>query len=147
MQPPPNPPAAAPYAPPPTYAPPPRSTKTLTAESLTVFIGILIGALVTAGFISYHAAFLIVPTCTGTFCPAPTAAQSLAYNLAWIFVITMDLALGLSICIAFVAGGASSQLPEGTKRGVFVFAAVFLVAWLILGIIFSVSFLSILVRF
>lgn len=141
MQPPPNPPAAAPYA------PPPRSTKTLTAESLTVFIGILIGALVTAGFISYHAALLIVPTCTGTFCPTPTAAQTLARNLAWIFVITMDLAVGLSICIAFIAGGASSQLPEGTKRGVFVFAAVFLVAWLIFGSIFGVSLLGVLTRF
>ena len=92
---------------------------------------------------SYHAALLLSFVCSGFSCPAPTASQNLANSLAWVYVIAMDLAAGLSICIAFIIGGTSSEFPEATRRGTYAFAIAFLVVWLIFGTLLLPSLLSI----
>jgi len=117
------------------------------AETLAVFVGIVIGTLISVGLISFHAILLISPICTGFGCPALSASASLALSLAWVFVIAMDLAVGLSVCLAFIVGGAKSELPEATKRGVYIFAAVFLAVWIVFGTSAVSSALSVLYRF
>jgi len=111
----------------------------------------VIGTLITVGLLAIHAIYLIAPTCTGFGCPTPTAdqlaAQNLVRALAWVFAIAMDLAVGLSVSLAFMIGGTKSELPEATKRGVYTFAIVFLAVWLVFGTSALSSVLSILFRF
>lgn len=102
-------------------------------DKVVVILGIVIGALVAVGLVSYHAIFLITPTCTGFPCPTPTPSQILAQNLAWIFVVAMDLAVALSVCVAFLVGGTQNTLPDSTKRGASIFAIVFLAVWIVFG--------------
>ncbi len=149
MQPaPPTQPAPSLYAPPsPVYGPPPQHPRPSMAENLAIFLGIVIGTLISVSLISFHAILLIAPACTGFGCPTLTAAASLALSLAWVFVITMDLAVGLSVCLAFIVGGAKSELPEATKRGMYTFAVVFLAVWIVFGTSAISGVLSVLYRF
>ena len=109
-------------------------------NTLVLLSGILLGALVFVGTLSFHAVFLI--PAPGT--PTPTDPAVVAYRdtlriLGWTSAVAMDLALGFSLTIAWIAGVSKGEISDGTKRGMFIFATVFLAVWLV----FSFSIYSI----
>ena len=108
---------------------PPRA---VSMNTLVLLSGILLGALVFVGTLSFHAVFLI--PAPGT--PTPTDPAVVAYRdtlriLGWTSAVAMDLALGFSLTIAWIAGVSKGEISDGTKRGMFIFATVFLAVWLI----------------
>lgn len=118
-------------------------------ESLLGVVGLLLGILVFAGFLSFHALYLVPAPCTGTYpygtCPASTP-QEVAYSnavhaLAWAGVTILDLAVGLSVALAFIVG-TRTDVPESTRRSIFLFATVYLGVWTVLAILLVPSLLS-----
>jgi hypothetical protein len=97
-------------------------------------VGLFIGVLIFAGTLSFHATLVIPVPCTG--CSPTTDPALIAYRdtiriLAWVSVVTMDLAVSFSVAMAWIAGGSRGELSDGTRRGIFIFATVFLVVWLV----------------
>jgi len=45
----------------------------------------------------------------------------------------MDLAVSLTVMLAWVVGAARSDVPDASRRGIFIFATVFLAIWIIVG--------------
>src|SRR3989442_8054030 len=43
----------------------------------------------------------------------------------------MDMAVSFSVAMAWIAGGSRGELSDATRRGIFLFATVFLVVWLL----------------
>jgi hypothetical protein len=112
----------------------------MSAGTLVILFGILMGVLIFAGTFSFHAALLLpIPCSQGAYCPPPpTDPAVISYrntvrSLAWVSAIAMDLAVAFAVAMAWIAGGSRGPLPEGTRRGIFVFATVFLVAWLLIS--------------
>src|SRR2546428_10423750 len=75
--------------------------------------------------------------------PAPPGAAVVGYRdtlriLGWTSAVAMDLALGFSLTIAWIAGVSKGEISDGTKRGMFIFATVFLAV----GLVFFFFFLS-----
>ncbi len=129
-------PPPAPNPTPTAYILPRAAPKPLLMDRVVVILGVTVGALIAVGLLSYHAIYLLAPACYGFGCPTPpppTPAQILAQNLAWVFVVTMDLAVALSVCVAFLVGGTQNNLSDSMKRGTSYFAMVFLAVWLIFG--------------
>jgi hypothetical protein len=97
-------------------------------------LGLIIGVLLFVGLVTYHATFLIpIPS---TFNPPPSTPELTAYittvrTLGWISIVAMDLAVSLTVMIAWIVGGMKGEQPESMRRGVFLFASVFLTVWLI----------------
>src|SRR5439155_11807596 len=94
--------APGPAAPPPGYAPyptsPPMPPRGVSMNTLVLLSGILLGALVFVGTLSFHAVFLI--PAPGT--PTPTDPAVVAYRctlriLGLTSAVAMDLALGFSL--------------------------------------------------
>src|SRR5207245_7484076 len=97
-------------------------------------VGLFTGLLIFAESLSFHATLLIPVPCTG--CTPTTDPALIAYRdtiriLAWVSVVTMDLAVSFSVAMAWIVGGSRGELSEGTRRGIFLFATVFLVVWLV----------------
>ena len=137
---------------PPAYEPPSsgpyrlRGPRPSPSARLTTFVGSTLGILVFVGFLAFHVAYLIPVPCTSTFgCPTQTpevvAYVNLVRTISWVAVIVLDLAVGLSVALAFI-GGSRNDLPESTRRSMFVFATVFLAAWAIFGAYFFTSILA-----
>ena len=125
-------PPEAPYQP--MMMPPPRRRGGISPNGLVLVIGLLLGVLIFAGTLSFHATLLIPVPCTGctpTTDPALIAYRDTIRALAWVSVVTMDLAVSFSVAMAWIAGGSRGELSEGTRRGIFLFATVFLVVWLV----------------
>jgi len=113
---------------------PPRRRGGISPNSLVLVIGLFLGVLIFAGTLAFHAALLIPVPCSG--CPVPTDPAVIAYRdtirtLGWVSVVTMDLAVSFSVAMAWIAGGSRGELSDSTRRGIFVFATVFLAVWLI----------------
>ena len=120
------------YQPPPMM-PPPRRIGGISPNRLVLLVGLFIGLLIFAGTLSFHATLLIPVPCTG--CTPTTDPALIAYRdtirvLAWVSVVTMDLAVSFSVAMAWIAG-SRAELSDGTRRGIFLFATVFLVVWLV----------------
>jgi hypothetical protein len=114
-------------------------------NTLVLLAGILLGVLVFVGTLSFHAA-LLIPSPSS---PAPTDPAVIAYRdtvriLGWTSAVAMDLALGFSLTIAWIAGVSKGDISDGTKRGMFIFATVFLAVWLIFSISIYALFRSLL---
>jgi hypothetical protein len=112
------------------YAPPPK--RGFSMNTFVLLAGIVLGALVFIGTFALHAVFLI----PSPNAPAPTDPATIAYRetvriLAWTSAAAMDLALAFSLTIAWVVGASKGDISDGTKRGVFIFATVFLAVWLV----------------
>lgn len=132
-------PSYPPVYPPPTASPPsperyPARPRRSGSEVLLTFVGVLIGVLVFGGLLAVHAIYLIPFPCTTVGCPTPTPDQVSYANivgpLAWISIIALDAAAGLSVALAFVLGGRE-EIPESTRRSVFLFSTVFAAAWIV----------------
>lgn len=111
-----------------------------------VLVGAIMGLLIFVGFLSFHALLLLPAPCTTTYCPTPmpgTEGYAAAVQaLAWVAVVALDLAVGLSVALAFIFG-ARTDIPESTRRALFLFATVFVTAWIIFGLYFFSSVASI----
>jgi hypothetical protein len=121
-----------PYQPP--MMPPPRRRGGISPNSLVLVIGLFLGVLIFAGTLSFHATLLIPVPCTGcspTTDPALIAYRDTIRALAWVSVVTMVMAVSFSVAMAWIAGGSRGELSDATRRGIFVFATVFLVVWLV----------------
>jgi hypothetical protein len=132
-------PRAGPTTPPipPVMMVPPRRVL-ISLNSLVLLFGLLLGILIFAGTASFHAALLIPIPCPQpySYCQAPTDPAVLAYRntvrtLGWVSALTLDLAVSFSVAMAWIAGASKGELPEGTRRGIFIFATVFLAVWLV----------------
>lgn len=111
---------------------PPRAA--LSPSTVISLVGLLLGVLIFTGMLTFHAVFLL-PLPSSPFQP-PTNPDVIAYRdtvrtLGWISIIAMDLAVALSVMIAWLVGGLKADIPEASRRGIFVFATVFLVIWLV----------------
>jgi hypothetical protein len=121
------------YQPPPMMLPP-RRRGGISPNTLVLLVGLFIGVLIFAGTLSFHATLLIPVPCTScspTTDPALIAYRDTVRILAWVSVVTMDLAVSFSVAMAWIAGGSRGELSDGTRRGIFLFATVFLVVWLV----------------
>ncbi len=136
MQPSPSVPVSEPqYVPPEPYRPRPQGR--FRFETLMTFCGVLIGVLVFGGLLAVHAVYLVPVPCTAIYGCSPPNPDLAAYGatlraLAWIAVVALDLAAGMSVALAFIFG-ARSDFPESVRRSLFVFATVFFAAWVIGG--------------
>lgn len=107
------------------------------ASLLGVF-GVLISILITAGFLAYHLMWYFAGQCPpyASGCLYPTPAQAsyagMVQGLGLLFVVLFDLALGLSVAMAFLSS-TRPDIPEGTRRSLYLFATVFLFTWLFVG--------------
>ena len=131
-------PSAGPPEPMPPYQPAmmalPRRRGGIGVNTLVLLMGLFLGVLIFAGTLSFHAAILIPTPCSS--CPPPTDPAIIAYRdtirtLGWVSVVTMDLAVAFSVAMAWIAGGSRGEITDGTRRGIFIFATVFLVVWIV----------------
>lgn len=112
-------------------------------SSTLAFLGALLGMLIFVGLIAFHSAYLTAPP-PGFGSPPSTDPDVVNYRnlvraLGWVSAIAMDLAVALAVAFAFLVGTSGADVPEGTRRGLYIFATVFLVLW----ILFSLSAFSI----
>ena len=133
-----------PWYPPAPVLPAPRLA--LSASTFTIIFGTAVGILLFTGLVAYHAVFLIpLPTSFPPTDPNYVAYQTTIRTLGWISIVAMDLAVSLSVVVAWIVGGLKGDVSDGMRRGVFIFASVFLAAWLILSF-FAFSIFRILIR-
>jgi hypothetical protein len=93
--------------------------------------GVVMGILVFGGLLAVHAVYMVPYPCTGCSTPTPdqVAAHDTIRGLAWIAIIALDLAAGFSVALAFVIG-SRNDVPEVTRRAVFLFSTIYVAAWL-----------------
>lgn len=144
-------PSAPPAPEPPVYAPPSTGPYRLhrersASETLMAIVGAIMGLLIFAGFLSFHAIFLIPMPCTGTYGPTPTPGTegyaAVVQALAWAAGVALDLVAGLSVALAFIFC-VRTDVPESTRRSLCLFAKVFVAVWVVLGVFFFSSVASI----
>lgn len=128
----------APPAAPQTWYPPtpvpvaPRPP--LPVNAVMSLLGMVIGILLFVGLVTYHAIFLIPPPPSGfqpPSNPAITAYVNTVRTLGWVSVVAMDLAVAMSVMIAWFIGAIKGEVAESTRRGVFTFASIFLAIWIV----------------
>lgn len=125
-----------PTSPPEPYRP--HAARWFPSETLMVFGGVLIGVLVFGGLLAIHATYLIPVPCTVYYgpygCPSTTpdvaTYGTILRGLAWIGVGALDFAAGFSVALAFVIG-SRTEIPESTRKSIFVFTSIFVVAWVV----------------
>jgi len=119
-----------------------------SGENLLGFFGVLISILITAGFLAYHAMWLTMSQCAVAYggCPYLTpdqmTYQTTLYGLGLLFLVAFDLAVGLSVALAFLAA-TRSDIAESTRRSLVMFAAIFLGVWLLVGTFWVPSLVSV----
>lgn len=124
--------------------PPPRTG--ISASALIPLVGLFIGLLIFTGLLSFHAVFLIpVPTqFPPSTDPSVIAYRDTVRTLGWVSVIAMDLAVALSVMIAWMLGAIKADLSDAARRGMFGFATAFLISWVIFSFFAYSIFRSIL---
>jgi hypothetical protein len=116
---------------PPMMAAPRKLSRGVSGRTVILIAGIAIGILLFVGQLALQAAYLIPP-------PGPTPPSDYANTiraLGWTSVIAMDLAVALTVMIAWVVGVTTAEVSDGARRGIFIFATVFLAIWLLVGTI------------
>ena len=118
-----------PPVPPPMMGAPRQMARGISGHTVMLLAGVVIGILVFVGLLSLHAAFLIPPPGAAP----PSDYTNLIRTLGWTAVVSMDLAVSLTVMLAWVVGAARSDVPDASRRGIFIFATVFLAIWIIVG--------------
>ena len=77
--------------------------------------------------------------------PAQTALQGEIKGLGLLFLVLVDLAMGPCIALPFLAS-TRGDIPDGTRRSLFLFATAFLVVWSLVGTYYLSSTISNLLR-
>jgi len=140
----PSPPPEAPsIAPMPPMMPPPKRN---LDELLMKLSGVFLGIVIFAGLLSYHAIFFIPRPTAGTYPPPSTDPAVIAYRdtvrvLGIASMSLLDLAVGFSVALAWIAGTTKGEGTESGRRGIFIFATVFTAVWIIFSTAFFTSFL------
>ena len=132
MQPAPPPASSDRWYPPAQPPTPPRAG--LSANAVVPLVGLILGVLIFTGLLTFHAVFLLPlpsPPYQAPSDPAVITYRDTVRALGWISAVTMDLAVALSVVIAWVMGSLKGEHSEATRRGIFVFASVFLAVWLV----------------
>lgn len=124
-----------------------RRIRVPSGVNLVGIFGVLISIFITAAFLAYHAMWIVASQCPPWLlgCPYVTGAQ-LAFattmqGLAALFLVLLDLAMGLTIALAFLSA-TRSDIPEGTRRSLFLFATTFLFIWTLVGTFLLPTFLG-----
>ena len=94
----------------------------------------ILGALIFAGLLTFHVAVLIPPPSSGF----PQNPELVAYfntlrALAFASAVLLDAATGFSVAFALFVGLTRPDISERARGGVIIFAAVFLVVWVLFG--------------
>lgn len=108
--------------------------------------GVFLGIVIFAGLLSYHAIFFVPRPPTAGFPPPSTDPAVIAYRntiriLAIASMTLLDLAAGFSVALAWIAGTTKGEGPESGRRGIFVFATVFIAVWIIFSTTFFTSYI------
>src|SRR2546426_12563860 len=101
----------------------------ISGHPVMLLTGVLTGFLVFVGLLSLHAAFLLPPPGRSP----PSDYTNLIRTLGWTAVVSMDLAVSLTVMLAWVVGASRSDVPDASRRGIFIFATVFLAIWIIVA--------------
>ena len=129
----------------PQPVPPPQAFVNAPASHVRFMqvVGVALGIMIFAGFLSFQAIFLVPVPCTIYSCPTQTpdaaAYSAVIHALAWIGLVLLDLTAGLSVMVAFLLN-AHSNLPEVTRRSAFLFASIYLAAYTVFSF-FLISYL------
>lgn len=131
---------------PPVMPPPKRSMD----ELVMLIAGAVLGIAIFGGLLAYHLVFFIPQPTTGGYTPT-TDPNVLAYRstvrlLGMFSMGVLDFAVGFAITLAWFVGLGKKDIPDSARRGVFIFATVFLAVW----ILFSTTVVSLffsLIRF
>ncbi len=129
----------------------PRRIRMPSGPNLVGILGVLISILITTGFLAYHAMSWLQLQCPPSLAgcpyltPVQAAYQSTFYGLELLFFVAVDLGLGLSVALAFLAA-TRSDILESTRRSLFFFATVYLFVWFLVGLFVVPPFISV-VRF
>lgn len=101
---------------------------------IATFVGIVLGFAIAAGLLAFHAVWLVPSPSSpyGTPDPARQEYQFVIRSLGFMAAGFLDAAVGISVAFAWRAS-ADEGMPETARRGLFVFAGIFLVAWLIIS--------------
>lgn len=131
----------------PAFVPPPKRS---LEQLLLMLAGVVLGVAIFGGLLAYHVMFLIPPPPT-QYTPPTTDAATITYRntvrlLAGFSMGAMDFAVAFSVTLAWVLGFLKGDIPEGTRRGAFLFGTVFLAVWIIVST-YLVAILSSFIRY
>ena len=105
-----------------------------------------IGITIIVGLILVHVA-LLIPRPSSPYPTAPPLSyQTAVMALGIAGMAIVDLAIGLSVAVALSQSVSRPEMSEAARRGMFLFATAFLVAWLVMGT-FLVQFLASTIRY
>ncbi|MGI0149639.1 MAG: hypothetical protein ACREDF_08935, partial [Thermoplasmata archaeon] len=99
--------------------------------SRRLFVGLGIGILLLVGMLALHASLLVLPPVAST----GTQYENTIRALGWTLFVTMDLAVALTVMIAWFVSPTNANVSDQGRRGIFIFAAVFLAVWLLVGLL------------
>jgi len=115
-----------PPVPPPISLPPPSVS--LKDDAFLRLAGILIAVTALAGLLMIHA-LILVPQSPYDGVSDPDAIRAMVLAAA----VLLDLSVALSVALAWLVAFSRKDIPQGTRWGVLLFAAVFLSAWLLVS--------------
>jgi len=94
--------------------------------------GLLIGILIFGGLLTYHLA-LALPTPAPSYTPYPDSYRNMVRALSLVSAGFIDAAVAVSVAFSWHVALARPDFAEGMRRGLLVFAAVFLTVWLVVS--------------
>jgi len=94
--------------------------------------GLLIGILIFGGLLTYHLA-LALPTPAPSYTPYPDSYRNMVRALSLVSAGFIDAAVAVSVAFSWHVALARPDSAEGMRRGLLVFAAVFLTVWLVVS--------------
>jgi len=116
-----------PPLPPMPLAPPLPLARRSSAAMLTNLSAVAIGATLFAGLAAYHAIYLV----PGSGSPS-SPYQDTVRLLFGVSTILLDLAVALSVTVAFLVSGSRDDLSDSARRGPMLFAVVLTAVWFVL---------------
>src|SRR5437879_13924468 len=94
---------------------PRQMARGISGHTVMLLAGVVIGILVFVGLLSLHAAFLIPPPGAAP----PSDYTNLIRTLGWTAVVSMELALSLTVPLPWVVAAARSDWPAGSRPRIF----------------------------
>ncbi len=120
-----------------------------TMDVMMTIAGIGMGILIFTGFLSFQA-IMLIQTPPSPFGGTPTESEIAYANvvrvLAWISMAVLDGAVALVVAFAFLASASRRNVPDSARKGLYIFATVFVVGWAFLSYLYM-TVISSLLRF
>lgn len=108
--------------------PPPRGT-----PLISTILAVVVGIAIFVGLLLVHVALLIPRPASPYSTPPPQSYQLTVMALGMTGMAIVDLAIGLAVAVALYQSVSRPEMSEAARRGTFLFATAFLVAWLVMG--------------